>query len=82
MNICAAVIGDDFKTWVQSQIEDRNALMASKKEIMISMDPDMATKFAASTHFSSKFILIELELLTVISYSHERHICEHAQDEQ
>ena len=28
MNVCAAVIGSDFKEWVHEQIEDRNALMA------------------------------------------------------
>ena len=39
MNVCAAVVGQDFKEWVAEQIEDRNALMAEKKEIMISMDP-------------------------------------------
>ena len=39
VNICAAVIGSDFKEWVAAQIEERNAIMAEKKEIMISMDP-------------------------------------------
>ena len=56
VNVCAAVIGADFKHWVQDQIEERNALMAEKKEIMISMDPEMAAKFAASTHVSRKCI--------------------------
>ena len=56
MNVCAAVIGADFKVWVQAQIEERNALMAEKKEIMISMDPVMAAKFEASTHVSRKYI--------------------------
>ena len=55
MNVCAAVIGSDFKDWVADQIEERNALMAEKKEIMISMDPVMAAKFAASTHCSRKY---------------------------
>ena len=54
VNVCAAVIGADFKHWVQDQIEERNAIMAEKKEIMISMDPVMAEKFAASTHVSRK----------------------------
>ena len=54
MNVCAAVIGDDFREWVFQQIEERNALMAEKREIMISMDPMMAAKFSASTHVSRK----------------------------
>ena len=52
VNVCAAVMGDLFKVWVQEQVEERNALMAEKKEIMIAMDPQMAAKFSASTHVS------------------------------
>ena len=55
VNICTAVLGEDFKEWVQDQVEDRNALMAEKRELMIAMDPQMAAKFAASSHVSSKW---------------------------
>ena len=44
-NVCAAVMGHPFKDWVSDQVEDRNAIMAKKKEIMIAMDPQMAAKF-------------------------------------
>ena len=54
VNVCAAVIGEPFKQWVHEQIEERNALMAEKKEVMIAMDPQMAAKFQASTHVSRK----------------------------
>ena len=54
VNVCAAVLGEDFKGWVRDQVEERNELMAEKKEVMIAMDPQMAAKFAASTHVSSK----------------------------
>ena len=54
VNVCAAVIGEPFKQWVRDQIEERNELMAEKKEIMIAMDPQMAAKFQASTHVSRK----------------------------
>ena len=54
VNVCAAVLGDVFKDWVRDQVEERNALMADKKEIMIAMDARMAQKFAASTHVSCK----------------------------
>ena len=57
VNVCAAVIGEPFKQWVHEQIEERNALMAEKKEVMIAMDPDMAAKFQASTHLSRKYQL-------------------------
>ena len=54
VNVCAAVIGEAFKDWVCDQVEERNALMAEKKEVMIAMDPQMAAKFSASTHVSRK----------------------------
>ena len=66
MNVCAAVIGADFKEWVQSQIEERNALMAEKKEIYISMDPVMAAKFEASTHVSRKYINLCFVILPIL----------------
>ena len=54
LNVCAAVIGQPFRDWVTEQVEARNALMSQKKEMMIAMDPEMASKFAASTHVSRK----------------------------
>ena len=61
VNVCAAVLGQDFKEWVTEQIEERNAIMAEKKEVMISMDPLMASKFEQSTHFSRKFPYLKVE---------------------
>ena len=55
VNVCAAVLGQEFKDWVGEQVEERNALMAEKKEIMITMDPQMAAKFQSSTHVSRKY---------------------------
>ena len=52
VNVCAYVLGDLFKGWVKHQVEERNAEMCAKKEMMISMDPEMAAKFRASTHVS------------------------------
>ena len=56
VNIVAAVAGQQFKNWVTHQVEERNAEMAEKRELMISMDPEMAQKFASSTHVSRKYI--------------------------
>ena len=53
MNVCTAVLGPSFKDWVHEQIEERNEIMAEKKEVMISMDPLMLAKFNQSTHVSS-----------------------------
>jgi len=59
VNVCAAVIGDPFKNWVSEQMEDRNAQMVEKRELMIGMDPDMAQKFYNSTHVSCKSFLFD-----------------------
>ena len=56
INVCAIVIGKPFKTWVKDQVEERNAIMAKKKDVMIEMDTMMAAKFEASTHFSRKYL--------------------------
>ena len=36
-------------------MKERNAYMADKNEVMMSVDPAMLAKFQASTHVSSKF---------------------------
>ena len=54
INVCAAVIGQPFKRWVFDMVEDRNAEMADKREVMIAMDNDIAARFRASNHVSSK----------------------------
>ena len=82
VNVCATILGSEFKDWVQEQVEDRNALMAEKKEIMISMDPHMADKFAASSHVSRKFDPHGIGLIPVFFYSIQRNISQYAQDEQ
>ena len=81
VNVCAAVLGNVFKQWVAEQIEERNAEMADKRDLMIAMDPHMAAKFQASTHMSRKlqpfFTLNDLFLW----FSEQRHLRQHAQDE-
>ena len=52
VNVCTAVLGETFKDWVHDQVEERNALMAEKREVMIAMDPQMAAKFSASSYVS------------------------------
>ena len=59
VNVIAAVLGEQFKDWVNLQVQERNALMCEKKEVMIAMDPDMAARFEASTHVSRKYRRIQ-----------------------
>ena len=54
VDICAAIIGQEFREWVEDCKEERNEAMAQKREMMIDMDPEMAARFKASTHVSRK----------------------------
>ena len=56
VDVCAAVIGQPFKDWVKEQVEDRNAAMKEKREMMIDIDPEMKAAFQASTHVSRKYL--------------------------
>ena len=55
VNVCAAVIGEPFKRWVWDRVVDRNNEMNSKHEVMIAADKDIAERFHASNHVSSKY---------------------------
>ena len=37
INVCAAVVNEPFKNWVTDQVEDRNQLMAEKRDMMIQL---------------------------------------------
>ena len=68
VNVCAVVLGNEFRNWVAHQVEERNVLMCKKKEMMIAIDPQMAAKFQASTHvsrkyFQDKFVLFGVTML-------------------
>ena len=55
-NVCATVLGDEFSDWVKYQVKVRHEKVADKKDIMISMDPEMAKIFQESTAVSSKYL--------------------------
>ena len=78
------MLGEPFKMWVYQQMEERNALMTEKKEMMIAMDPEMAAKFEASTHVSRKSNLQSVSPSNGHHhpYSLQRHLSQHAEDQQ
>ena len=53
-NVCATVLGDSFNDWVKQQVEERNAAVTSKRDLMITMDKDVAEIFRSSTKVSRK----------------------------
>ena len=53
-NVIYTNVGDPFADWVKFQIQDRNDKIASKRDLLVSMDPEIAKIFAASPSISGK----------------------------
>ena len=53
-NLTYTIVGDQFNEWVQQKIRERNDRVASKNDLMIELDPEIAKAFQASTMISSK----------------------------
>ena len=53
-NVCYTVIGRDFADWVREQIEARNVNVASKRDLYLDVDPQIAAVIAASTAVSTQ----------------------------
>ena len=49
-----SVLGDVYTDWVKAQVEARNAKVTKEKDLMISMDPEVAAAFERSTAVSRK----------------------------
>ena len=66
-----SVIGEDFRIWVKDLVTERNEDITNKKQLMISMDPDIAAAFSASTAVSSKYFFVfsmQIHLMTNLFY--------------
>ena len=50
------IVGDDFRQWVSNVIRDRNSKVASKNDLIIELDPEIAKAFKSSLNISSKSI--------------------------
>ena len=53
------MIGDTFKQWIKGRIEERNQKLADQKNLMISVDPEIARIFNDSNFISCKYIKIK-----------------------
>jgi hypothetical protein len=54
VNVAAAFIGSEFISWIKERIQERNEKVAVEKDVMISVDPDIAAAFNNSTAVSCK----------------------------
>ena len=53
-NVAHSVIGLDFKNWVNTVVNNRNARMTDDRDMAIRMDPEIARIFKNSTSVSCK----------------------------
>ena len=60
VNLIYTIVGDDFKKWVAEKVRTRNDKIASKYDLMLDLDPQIAKAFLASTMVSSKYYHISI----------------------
>ena len=52
VNVAYSILGSTFSAWVKEQIDERNARVAEKGDLMIEMDPEVHAAFMDSTAIS------------------------------
>ena len=55
-NVIYTIHGQTFKDWVDGHIKARHEKFASKNNLLINMDPEIAQALTRSTQISSKLI--------------------------
>ena len=55
VNVAYAVLGDLFSSWVKEQVEERNAKVAEKGNLMIELDAEIHQAFLQSSAVSRKY---------------------------
>ena len=58
LNVLHTIVGEPFARWVNEQVDQRNAKIADKRNMLIELDPEVAAAFRASTQVSSKSSLV------------------------
>ena len=53
-NIIHTLVGEPFAQWVQAQVQARNAKIAAERDMMVDLDPEIATLFNSSTAVSGR----------------------------
>lgn len=53
-NVLHTLVGKPFRQWVDNKLEERNAELTEKKEMVIELDPEIEAIFKASTAVSGK----------------------------
>ena len=81
VNVAYSILDDLFADWVKEQIEERNAKVAEKGNLMIELDSEIHQAFLESSAVSRKYLLV-LTILTLLfhRFSPEGSLREHAKD--
>ena len=53
-DVIYSLTGDEFENWVNERVQQRHQKMASKKDLMLSLDPEIARCYEASQAISRK----------------------------
>ena len=64
INVASTVIGEPFDQWIKARIIERNDKLAEEKNLLISVDPEVAAAFRGSNAISRKLVYPRLYLFT------------------
>ena len=56
-DVIYSIVGDEFEDWVNQRVQHRHQKMAEKKDLMLSLDPEIARCYEASHSVSCKLLL-------------------------
>ena len=56
-NIIYTLVGEAFAQWVQAQVQARNDKIASERDMMVDLDPEIAALFNQSTAVSGRYLI-------------------------
>ena len=72
VNVACTLLGKPFNDWIKEKINNRNEKVAIERDVMISVDPEIAAAFNGSTAVSRKFLNYIFFYLCLHSSSHQR----------
>ena len=58
ISLTYSILGEELAAWAKERVEARNAKLAEKQNLMVSMDSKIADAFLASTFVSRKYFLL------------------------
>jgi hypothetical protein len=70
INILFSTIGDPFSKFVKSRTEERNSKICVKKNLNISIDPDILQAFKNSTLVSRRLLSLLLKLVYYLLFTY------------